>query len=208
MDNTANCGNISAAVGPFAIDEGLVEAREPETVVRVYNTNTNKIIEEHIQVKDGSVMIEGDARIEGVPGTGSPIDVFFVDPAGSKTGKLFPPENKKETLEVPGFGALEATIIDCANPVVFLTAAALESRAPNSLNSIKTKKLYGVLKRYGPCRGKARFCGKLADACTKSTSIPKVGIVSAPQDYADMDGQTQTRRHGSLHTRGFFGPYP
>ena len=87
VDGSANCGNISSAVGPFAIDEGLVEAVEPVTVVRVLNTNTNKIIEEHVRVKDGKAMVHGDESIKGVPGTGSRIDMYFENPAASKDDK-------------------------------------------------------------------------------------------------------------------------
>lgn len=69
----SNCGNISSAVGPYAVDEGLVKAIEPETVVKVFNTNTKKIIEEHVRVKNGRAEVYGDAAIRGVPGTGSPL---------------------------------------------------------------------------------------------------------------------------------------
>lgn len=116
VDGSANCGNISSAVGPFAIDEGLVEAVEPVTVVRVLNTNTNKIIEEHVRVKDGKAMVHGDESIKGVPGTGSRIDMYFENPAGSRTGKLFPTGNKRDVFDVPGYGEIEVTVLDCSNP--------------------------------------------------------------------------------------------
>ncbi|MEG1849497.1 MAG: PrpF domain-containing protein, partial [Oscillospiraceae bacterium] len=103
VDHKANCGNISSAVGPFAIDEGLVPAIEPITVVRVFNTNTGKIIEEHVRVKDGRAMVHGDEVIRGVPGTGSRIDMFFEDPAGAGTGKLFPTGQRKEIFDLPDY---------------------------------------------------------------------------------------------------------
>ena len=107
VDDSANCGNISSAVGPYAIDEGLVEPVEGITKVRVYNVNTNKVIEEHVRVQDGMACVNGDASIQGVPGTGSRIDMYFEDPAGAKTGKLFPTGLKKETIDVPGYGKAE-----------------------------------------------------------------------------------------------------
>ena len=125
VDDSANCGNISSAVGPYAIDEGLVEPVEGITKVRVYNVNTNKVIEEHVRVQDGNACVNGDARIQGVPGTGSRIDMYFEDPAGAKTGKLFPTGLKKETIDVPGYGPAEVTMIDCSNPVVFIKAKDL-----------------------------------------------------------------------------------
>ena len=112
VDGSANCGNISSAVGPFAIDEGLVPAVEPITVVRILNTNTNKIIEEHVRVENGRAMVHGDEVIKGVPGTGSRIDMYFEDPAGSRTGKLFPTGQKKEIFDVPGYGPAEVTVLD------------------------------------------------------------------------------------------------
>ena len=99
VDHKANCGNIASAVGPFAIDEGLVPAVEPETIVRVFNTNTNKIIEEHIQVENGHAKVHGDEVIRGVPGTGSRIDLFFMDPGGAATGKT-PAEIARVSLKL------------------------------------------------------------------------------------------------------------
>ena len=125
VDGSANCGNISSAVGPFAIDEGLVEAVEPITIVRVFNTNTNKIIEEHVRVKDNKAMVHGDEVIKGVPGTGSRIDMYFEDPAGSRTGKLFPTGSKRDLFDVPDYGNIEVTVMDCSNPMVFIRAKDL-----------------------------------------------------------------------------------
>lgn len=91
VDDSANCGNISSAVGPYAIDEGLVEPVEGITKVRVYNVNTNKVIEEHVRVQDGMACVNGDASIQGVPGTGSRIDMYFEDPAGPRPVNCSPP---------------------------------------------------------------------------------------------------------------------
>ena len=125
VDKKANCGNISSAVGPFAIDEGLVPAVEPITVVKVLNTNTNKIIEEHVRVKDGHAMVDGDEVIRGVPGTGSRIDMYFMEPAGAATGKLFPTGNRKDVFDIPDYGLIEVSIVDCSNTIVFMRAKDL-----------------------------------------------------------------------------------
>lgn len=98
VDGSANCGNISSAVGPYAIDEGLVPAVEPITVVRVFNTNTNKVIEEHVRVKDGHACMYGDEEIKGVPGTGSRIDMYFEDPAGSALASFSRPVSRRKSL--------------------------------------------------------------------------------------------------------------
>lgn len=189
VDGSANCGNISSAVGPFAIDEGLVPAVEPITVVRVLNTNTNKIIEEHIRVEDGHAMVHGNEVIQGVPGTGSRIDMYFEDPAGSKTGKLFPTGQKKEVFDVPGYGPAEVTVLDCSNPMVFIKASDLGIKGSELTELNQNKDVMEHIERIrGIAAVKCGFVEKWEDARTKSTSAPKVSIVSAPQDYINMDG--------------------
>lgn len=189
VDGSANCGNISSAVGPFAIDEGLVPAVEPITVVRVLNTNTNKIIEEHVRVEDGHAMVHGDEVIQGVPGTGSRIDMYFEDPAGSKTGKLFPTGQKKEVFDVPGYGSAEVTVLDCSNPMVFIKASDLGIKGSELTELNQNKDVMEHIERIrGMAAVKCGFVENWEDARTKSTSAPKVSIVSAPQDYINMDG--------------------
>lgn len=188
VDGSANCGNISSAVGPFAIDEGLVEAVEPITIVRVFNTNTNKIIEEHVRVKDGKAMVHGDEIIKGVPGTGSRIDMYFEKPAGAATGKLFPTGNKKEAFDVPDYGPIEVTVIDCSNPVVFIRAEDLGIKGTELVELNNNKDVMEHIERIRCIAAhKCGFVKNWEDASTKSTSIPKVSIISRPQDYIDMD---------------------
>lgn len=189
VDGSANCGNISSAVGPFAIDEGLVPAVEPITVVRILNTNTNKIIEEHVRVENGRAMVHGDEVIKGVPGTGSRIDMYFEDPAGSRTGKLFPTGQKKEIFDVPGYGPAEVTVLDCSNPMVFIKASDLGIKGTELVELNQNKDVMEHIERIrGMAAVKCGFVENWEEARTKSTSAPKVSIVSAPQDYVDMDG--------------------
>lgn len=190
VDNTANCGNIAAAVGAYAVDEKMVEPVEPETIVRVFNTNTGKIIEEHVQVKDGRAETYGNTKIEGVPGTGSPIDMYFLDPAGSKTGKLFPTGLRKELFVLEGHTPAFATLIDCANPVLFVHASDL------GICGTELTELNGnlaVMEQIEALRGMAAqrlgFVKHWKEAGYISTSIPKVGIISPPQDYLDLNGE-------------------
>lgn len=189
VDKKSNCGNISSAVGPFAIDEGLVPAVEPVTIVRVFNTNTKKIIEEHVCVEDGKACVYGDASIKGVPGTGSPIEMYFLDPAGAATGTLLPTGNKKDVLTVPDYGTIEVSIIDCSNPVVFVRAADLGIKGSELTELNADKKVMEHLERIR-CLAAVQcgFVDHWEDARTKSTSVPKISIISSPQDYVDMDG--------------------
>lgn len=190
VDGSANCGNISSAVGPFAIDEGLVPAVEPVTVVRILNTNTNKIIEEHVRVEDGHAMVHGQEEIKGVPGTGSRIDMYFEDPAGSRTGRLFPTGQKKEIFDVPGYGPAEVTVLDCSNPMVFIKAADLGIKGTELVELNQNKDVMEHIERIrGMAAVKCGFVENWEEARTKSTSAPKVSIISGPQDYVDMDGR-------------------
>lgn len=189
VDGSANCGNISSAVGPFAIDEGLVPAVEPVTVVRILNTNTNKIIEEHVRVEDGHAMVHGDEEIKGVPGTGSRIDMYFEDPAGSRTGRLFPTGQRKEIFDVPGYGPAEVTVLDCSNPMVFIKASDLGIKGTELVELNQNKDVMEHIERIrGMAAVKCGFVENWEEARTKSTSAPKVSIISPPQDYVDMDG--------------------
>lgn len=189
VDGSANCGNISSAIGPFAIDEGLVEAVEPITVVRVLNTNTNKIIEEHVRVKNKRAMVHGDEVIKGVPGTGSRIDMYFEQPGGAVTGKLFPTGNKKDIFDVPDFGSIEVTVIDCSNPIVFIRAKDLGIKGTELVELNNNKEVMEHIERIRCIAAeKCGFVDNWEQARTKSTSVPKVSIISIPQDYEDMDG--------------------
>ena len=189
VDHKANCGNISSAVGPFAIDEGLVPAVEPVTVVRVLNTNTNKIIEEHVRVKDGRAMVHGDEAIRGVPGTGARIDLYFMDPAGAATGKLLPTGKARELFEVPGYGPIEVSVVDCSNTIVFIRAQDLGIKGSELTELNANKDVMEHIERIRCIAAqKCGFVERWEDARTKSTSLPKVSLISAPQDYADMDG--------------------
>lgn len=190
VDTKSNCGNISSAVGPFAIDEGLVEIKEPITVVRVLNTNTNKIIEEHVRVENGKAKVKGDEKISGVPGTGSRIDMYFENPGGAVSGKLFPSGNKKDIYNIDGVGEITVTLIDCANPVVFvkaedigLTGTELTEIHSNSTAMQRIENIRGIAAL------KMGLVDKWEDAAKFSTSIPKVSIISNPQEYLNIDGE-------------------
>ena len=190
-DMSVNCGNLSSAVGPFAIDEGLVEAQEPITKVRVYNTNTKKVIEEHVRVEGGMSCVYGTAEIAGVPGTGSPIDMYFEDPAGAITGRLFPTGKKREDLEVPGHGPVEVTILDCSQPVVFVRAEALGLRGTELIELNQNTVLMDLLERIrATVAVKLGFVERWEDARAKSSTAPDIVFISRPQSYVDLNGGT------------------
>ena len=104
VDHSGNCGNISSAVGPFAIDEGLVDPAEPTTTVRIHQTNTNCILVAEVPVVNGKAAVEGSYHIDGVPGTGARIELDFSDTAGAVTGHILPTGNPLDRLDVEGVG--------------------------------------------------------------------------------------------------------
>jgi 2-methylaconitate cis-trans-isomerase PrpF len=122
VDYSINCGNLSSGVGPFAIDEGLVKPVEPMTKVRIYNTNTKKILIANVPVKDGKAVVKGDYHIDGVPGTGAKIALDFAATAGTIKGTLLPTGKVKEKLNVDEIGDIQVSIVDAANPTVFAYA--------------------------------------------------------------------------------------
>lgn len=121
VDFDINCGNISAAVGAYAIDEGLVPAEGTVTTVRIHNTNTGRVLLANVPIVDGLAGVEGDYAVHGVPGTGAPIALDFAQTAGGITGSLLPTGNEIDVLDTAN-GPVEATIIDLANLTVFFHA--------------------------------------------------------------------------------------
>lgn len=117
VDLTPNCGNMLAAVGPFAIEAGLVAATGRDTPVVIHNVNTNKIIEARVPTRDGKVTYLGDAEISGAPGRAAPIALSFADAAGALTGRLLPSGRAREVID-----GVNVTCIDCAIPMVLMDA--------------------------------------------------------------------------------------
>ncbi|MDR9805552.1 4-oxalomesaconate tautomerase [Rhizobium hidalgonense] len=120
VDYAPNCGNMLAAVGPFAIEAGLVASHGKDTLVRIHNVNTGKLIEAKVPTRGGEVIYLGDASIDGVPGLAAPIALTFMDAAGAKTGKLLPTGRPVNVID-----GVETTAIDCAIPMVLMRAADL-----------------------------------------------------------------------------------
>ena len=135
-------------------------------------------------------MVDGDAVIRGVPGTGSPIDMFFLNPAGAGTGKLLPTGKAKETLDVPGYGPIEVSIVDCSNTIVFIRAKDLGIKGTELVELNNNKDVMEHIERIRCLAAqKCGFVEHWEDARTKSTSLPKVSIISEPQDFIDMEGE-------------------
>lgn len=180
-----NCGNISSAVGAFAIENGLVEVKSPVTTVRVYNTNTKKLIYEHVPTPDGKIIYSGDFSISGVPNTASKIELEFLNPAGSFTGKLLPTGNVVDILNIDGVGNIEVSIVDVANPLVYVDAKSVKLKGIENANEIDSDKNLLLLleKIRGEAAVRMGLVEKWQDGATISPGVPKLTIVSKPQDY-------------------------
>ncbi|HZD37696.1 MAG TPA: PrpF domain-containing protein [Actinomycetes bacterium] len=192
VDWGGNCGNLSSAVGPFAVDHGLVPAREGVTTVRIHNANTGKLIVAEVPVRDGRALVEGDYAIPGVPGTGARIDLEFVEPAGSVTGALLPTGRPSDEVRLADGRAIRVSVVDAANPVVFVPAAELGMRGTESPAEIEERT--DVTDALEEIRGiVASWLGIVPDAAeatAKSPGLPKVGMVAPPAPYRTSLGET------------------
>jgi methylitaconate Delta-isomerase len=194
IDWLSLCGNISAAVGAYAVHEGLVTPRAPVTVVRAFNTNLNRVLTIEVPVEDGRPMERGDYVVPGVPGSGARILIDFADTAGAATGRgLLPTGDAVDRLEVPGFGTIEASLIDIGNAHVFVRTRDLGLTGTESAARIDADAaLRATLERI---RGAAaERMGMIADAARsrdESPATPILGMVGPPADYAnDLAGGT------------------
>ncbi|EHA27337.1 hypothetical protein ASPNIDRAFT_44775 [Aspergillus niger ATCC 1015] len=195
VDYSSNCGNMISAVGPFAVDSGLVLPGLTSASVRIHNTNTGKIVHSSFPVVDGEAAASGEFAIDGVSGTAAPVQLDFVDPAGSRTGKLLPTGQVRDV-----FDGVEATCIDVANPCVFVRAEDLEVEGNLTPEEITVHP--GLLDRLDSIRRQAGVKMGLAD--TRETvpgSVPKICLVSQPGTDTRAVEQKQTKEKVDLLVR-------
>lgn len=190
IDWRGNCGNLTSAVGIFAISQNLLKPIEPTTTVRIYNTNSDKIIHVTYPVKDGLVLSEGNYSIPGVPGTGAKLKVDFFDPSGSITGKLLPTGNTKDIIDLGEKGKFTVSIVDAGNPVVYLIAEQLGLKGiemPVEVEGMPEK--LALIEEIRSIA--AEMIGIVADrklATSTSPGYPKIGFVTTAKDYVNPEG--------------------
>lgn len=171
VDYSSNCGNMLSAVGPFALEMGLVPAEASVTRARIYNINTDSVIEVILQTPGGEITYEGDAAIDGVPGMSAPVRQNFARAVGSKTGKLFPTGRRTELID-----GIEVTCIDMAVPMVIVPAATVgrsgyETKAELDVDAALIARLDRMRVEAGRRMGLGD-CGALV--------VPKPVLVAAP----------------------------
>lgn len=193
VDWTGNCGNLSAAVGPFAISNGLVDkAKIPDNgiaTVRIWQANIKKTIVAQVPISNGEVQETGDFELDGVTFPAAEVQVEFMDPAAADSA-LFPTGNIVDQLEVPGVGTFAATMITAGIPTIFLNAADIGYTGTELQGAINSDKkalaMFETIRAHGAI--KMGLIKELSEAKTRQHT-PKVGFVGAPQDYTASSGK-------------------
>jgi 2-methylaconitate cis-trans-isomerase PrpF len=206
LDFKGNCGNISSGVGPFAIDEGLVPVSEPETVVRIYNTNTKKILKAYVATEGGKSKYTGNYSIDGVPGTGSKILLDYSATGGTVNGNVLPTGKPVDVLSVPSIGTFEISFVDAANPTCFVKPEVLGLAGTEGPLD---QKILDVLDKIELIRGTAAqmlgFVDDPAEARIKSPTLPMLAFVSERADYISfVDGSPVKAEKMDFVSRLFF----
>ncbi|MBS0426340.1 MAG: 2-methylaconitate cis-trans isomerase PrpF [Proteobacteria bacterium] len=216
VDWSGNCGNLSAAVGPFAIANGLVPAdripRDGICTVRIWQANIGKTIVAHVPVTNGAVQETGDFELDGVTFPAAEVPLEFMDPAeeGEEGGAMFPTGNVVDTLDVPGLGRFDATLINAGIPTIFLNAAELGYTGTELQPAVNGDR--AALARFEAIRAwgavKMGLIREMAEASTRQHT-PKIAFVAPPQDYvassgkpvqaADVDLLVRALSMGQLH---------
>jgi 2-methylaconitate isomerase len=183
VDYRSNCGNMSSAVGPFAVDEAIVRPNGDAAMVRIFNTNTGKIIRSSFPLEDGRAATDGDLAIPGVAGTGAPIRLDFLAPGGATTGRLLPTGHATDRLDVAGVGPIDVSMVDAANACVFVRARDLGltgRELPEDLerNPALLEKLQATRRQASIAMGIAKDD---AEARTIA-AVPIIGFVAPPMD--------------------------
>jgi 4-oxalomesaconate tautomerase len=171
VDTTPNSGNMLSGVAPFAIERGLVEAGDPTTVVRIFNLNTGRTVEAHLQTPGGRVTYQGDRQLDDLPGSSAPIVLRFFEPAGGKTGRLLPTGKSLDTVD-----GIPMSCIDFANPIVMIAASDVGKSGYESKQELDADK--GLLVGLERLRREAALIMGMGDVA--GTGLPKVMLLAAP----------------------------
>ena len=209
VDWSGNCGNLSAAVGSFAISSGLLDAgRIPQNgtaVVRIWQANIGKTIIAHVPITDGAVQETGDFELDGVTFPAAEVQLEFISPAADEEGaggSMFPTGNLVDDLEVPGVGTLNVTMINAGIPTIFVNARDIGysgAELQNDINSDpKALAMFETIRAHGAlCMG---LIDKLEDAA-KRQHTPKVAFVAGPADYVSSSGKPVSAQSVDLLVR-------
>jgi 2-methylaconitate cis-trans-isomerase PrpF len=201
-----NCGNISSGVGPFAIDEGLIEPVEPITRVRIFNTNTKAVLIAEVPVRGRQAQVSGDFAIPGVPGRGAEIVMNWVATIGAKTGQLLPTGRAVDDIALASGATVHATLCDAGNPCAWVCATDLGCSGSELADDINSNA--ALLDSVREIRGRAAVRMGLADDWRRvddqSPGLPMVGLVAAPDAYRTLSGEQVEEGDMDLRVRLVF----
>lgn len=197
IDWSGNCGNLSAAVGPFAISSGLIDidrvAHDGITTVRIWQANIGKTIVAHVPMTQGAVQETGEFELDGVTFPAAEIELAFMDPAAEEDGAgsaMFPTGNVVDDLDVPGLAMLKATMINAGIPTIFVDAAAIGYAGTELQDAInldaKALAKFETIRAYGALR---MGLVKHVDEIAKRQHTPKIAFVAKPADYLTSSGK-------------------
>ena len=190
-DYSGSCGSMASAMGPFAVDEGLVDApANGEAIVRIRDVNANKIIVSRFPMRGGKAAVHGNLAVDGIAGTGAPVRLEFQAPGGAHTGKLLPLGHIVDSVDVAGIGRIEFSFVDAANPVMFVDAEAVGLKGGELPEEIEA--IPGFLHRVEKIRRHVTVkAGAAADIeSAGAVSLPRIAFVSRPQRYKTLSGRT------------------
>ncbi|MEN5070526.1 2-methylaconitate cis-trans isomerase PrpF [Stenotrophomonas sp. TWI1183] len=207
VDWSGNCGNLSTAVGPFAISNGLIDpARIPHNgvcTVRIWQANIGKTILAHVPIVDGQVQEDGDFELDGVTFPAAEIQLEFLDPSDDgEGGAMFPTGNLVDTLDVPGVGSFQVTMITAGIPTIFLNAADLGYTGTELQPAINEDK--AALARFEAIRAHGAVRMGLIETIEQAATrqhTPKVAFVAPAQDYVSSSGRQIAAGEIDLHAR-------
>ena len=192
IDRGANCGNLSSAVGVFAVESGLVQVPDGDAVLRMFNVNSRKRVDCHLQIARGHARVRGDCAISGVAGTGAPIRLDFIEPGGAGTGLLLPTGAPVDMLELPDGTSIAASIVDATNLCVFVRAADMGLTGTELPPDIRSK--VAIIARLEAIRAaaavKAGIAATVQEAARLSRTTPKIAMVAAARDAPTLSGDT------------------
>jgi len=210
VDYQSNCGNMSSAVGPFAVDERIVAVEGDDVTVRIFNTNTAKLIHATFALEGTATRYDGDLVIPGVSGSGAAIRLDFLEPGGATTGALLPSGHVVDELDIPGFGTVEVSLVDAANATVFVRASDVGLTGlelPDELESLpEVLALLEAIRRQASVR---MGIASDVESASRVTSVPFVCVVRPPAESATLSGEiiapgdvdlvARALSHGQLH---------
>jgi 2-methylaconitate cis-trans-isomerase PrpF len=190
VDYKGSCGSMASAMGPFAVDEGLVDApKDGEAVVRIRDVNADKIIVSRFRTRAGKAAVAGDFTVDGIGGSGAPVRLEFQSPGGAQTGKLLPMGTTVDSVAVEGIGVVDYSFVDASNPVMFVDASAMGLTGTELPHEIEAKP--GLLERIEWLRRSVTVKAGAAEdiAAAAGISLPRIAFVARSRRSETISGR-------------------